>query len=65
MRSNVITIVMRYWVDYNGKFVAEYKTLRGCLNYIKREGLQNDFDNTLNIVDVKGNMYNTITGIKL
>lgn len=54
-----------YYVDYNGKYIAEYKTLRGALNFIQRKDLRNDADNSLYLVDNNGNMYNPNNGIKL
>lgn len=48
---------MFYFVDYNGKFIAVYKSLRACRNFINRKGLRDDLDNVLRVVDEKGNMY--------
>lgn len=56
---------MVYFVEYNGKYVADRKTLRGALSYISRKGLQDDFDNTLRLVDQNGYMYNPINGARL
>ena len=50
------------FIDYNGKYIAQYKRMRAALNYINRKGLQDDMDNTLRLVDDKGNEYNPITG---
>ena len=50
------------FIDYNGKYIAQYKRMRAALNYINRKGLQDDLDNTLRLVDDKGNEYNPITG---
>lgn len=50
------------FVDYNGKFIAQYKRMNAALNYINRKGLQDDLDNTLRLVDEKGNEYSPITG---
>lgn len=55
----------RFWVEYYGKYVADYKSVRACLNFIDRKGLQNDYDNTLQIVDSNGDVYNWINGNKL
>ena len=55
----------RFWVEYNGKYVADYKSVKACLNLIRRKGLKDDFDNTLRIVDNNGDMYNVINGNKL
>ena len=54
-----------FYVEYNGNFVANYKSVKACLNFIERKKLQDDFDNTLRIVDNNGNMYNTINGNKI
>lgn len=50
------------FVDYNGKFIAQYRRMSAALTYIERKGLQDDLDNTLRLVDDKGNEYNPITG---
>lgn len=55
----------RFWVEYNCKFIASYKSVKACLNFINRKGLQDDYHNTLSIVDNNGDMYNTINGNKL
>lgn len=55
----------RFFVDYNCKFIAMYKSVRACLNFINRKGLHDDFDNTLRIVDNNGDMYSTINGYKI
>lgn len=54
-----------YYVEYNGAFIASYKTLKGALNYIDRKGLQDDCDNTLRVFDRYGEQYNPINGNKL
>lgn len=54
--------IRAYFVEYNGQYVGIYKTLRGALNLISRKGYKNDYDNTVRLVDDKGNMYNTING---
>ena len=56
---------MYYFVDYNAKFVAMYKSVRACLNYIERKGLRNDSDNVLMIFDKNGNEYNTVNGTEI
>lgn len=48
---------MKYFVEYNGKYIAEYKTLKGANNYIERRGLKNDDDNLLLIICDNGDMY--------
>lgn len=55
----------RFWVEYNGKYVADYKSVPACLKFIERKKLQDDFDNALRIVDNNGDMYNTISGTKI
>jgi hypothetical protein len=50
------------FVEYNGKFLAQYKRMSAALDYINRKDLQDDLDNTLRLVDDKGNEYNPITG---
>ena len=54
-----------YFVDYNGKFIARYKSVKACLNFINRKGLTDDYNNSLSIVDDNGDMYDTITGLKI
>jgi len=51
-----------FFVEYNGKFVATYKSVRACLNFISRKGYTNDLDNTVRVVDTHGNLYNLMTG---
>lgn len=50
------------FIDYNGKYIAQYKRMSAALDYIGRKGLQDDLDNTLRLVDDNGNEYNPITG---
>lgn len=54
-----------FFVEYNGKFVAMYKSVRACLNFISRKGYTNDLDNTVRVVDSNGNMYDTNSGNQL
>ena len=56
---------MRFWVGYNGEYLASFKTVRGCLGFIRRKNLVNDYRNYLCIVDSDGNGYNLVTGEKL
>lgn len=56
---------MYYFVEYNAKFVAMYKSVRACLNYIERKGLRNDSDNVLMIFDKDGNEYNPVNGTEI
>ena len=51
-----------YFVEYNCKFVAMYKSVMACLNFISRKGYTNDTDNTVRIFDKSGNEYDTISG---
>lgn len=51
-----------YWVYLNGKYIADYRTLRGCLNYIERRKLEYNYDNDLGIIDNEGNEYHPYTG---
>lgn len=56
---------MTYFIDYNGKFIKSYKTIKACINYINKKNLQDDLDNTLRIVDEKGDEYHITLGYKL
>ena len=56
---------MWYFVEYNAEFIAQYKSIRACLNFIERKGLQNDADNRLRIWDKEGNQYNWVNGRKV
>ena len=51
-----------YFVEYNAKFIAMYKTVKACLNFIDRKGLKSDYDNELRIFDKNGNEYNPTNG---
>lgn len=51
-----------YFVEYNGKIMGIYKTLLGALKLIKRKGWQDDFDNSLWLVDNNGDSYNPLNG---
>jgi len=51
-----------YFVEYNCKFVAMYKSVKACLNFISRKGYTNDLDNMVRIFDKSGNEYDTISG---
>lgn len=53
---------MKYFVSYNAKFMAEYKSVKACLNFINRKGYKNDENNLLYIVDEEGNEYDVVTG---
>lgn len=54
--------IKKYWVYLNGKYIADYRTLRGCLNYIERRKLEYNYDNDLGIIDNEGNEYHPYTG---
>lgn len=51
-----------FFVEYNAKFVAMYKSMKACLNFISRKGYVNDLDNLVRIFDKDGNEYNPING---
>ena len=51
-----------YWVYLNGEYIADYKTLRGCLDFIERRKLEYNYDNDLGIIDNEGNEYHPYTG---
>jgi hypothetical protein len=52
----------KYWVYLNGKYIADYRTLRGCLDFIERRKLEYNYDNDLGIIDNEGNEYHPYTG---
>jgi hypothetical protein len=52
----------KFFVEYNAKYIAEYKSIRACLNFIKRKGLHDDCDNCLCIWDNRGVAYNSVNG---
>ena len=54
--------IKKYWVYLNGKYIADYKTLKGCLNYIEIRNLEYNYDNDLGIIDNEGNEYHPYTG---
>lgn len=53
-----------YFVYYNGVYLAQYKRLQSCINFIARKRLSNDINNDLHIVDSNGDTYNIYTGVK-
>lgn len=62
---------MSYFVSYNGKYIAERKSLKMALKFIESKGLKDDEDNLLYIVapDGKyiqpdGEMMGTISSLK-
>lgn len=46
---------MTYFVEYNAKYIAMYKTLKAAKNFIARKGLKDDECNILHIWDSEGN----------
>ena len=54
---------MKYFVKYNGQYMAMYKSVKACLNLVNRKGWKNDEDNMLNIIDENGDEYDTVTGV--
>lgn len=53
---------MKYFVSYNAKYMAEYKSVKACLDFINCKGYKNDEDNLLYIVDEEGEEYDVVTG---
>ena len=51
-----------FYVEYNACYIAMYKSIRACLNFIKRRGLRNDEDNLLRIWDNTGAIYDPVNG---
>jgi hypothetical protein len=51
-----------FFVEYNCKFMAMYKSVKACLKFISRKGYVNDLDNTVRIFYKDGNEYHPITG---
>lgn len=54
-----------FWVWVNGAYVARYKSVKACVNYIERNGLANDYENEVGIYDAIGNSYNVLHGYKM
>lgn len=54
-----------FFVEYNAKFIAMYKSIRACLAFIQRKQLRDDENNMLRIYDNDGCPYDTITGKEL
>ena len=52
----------RFYVEYNCKFIAMYKSVRACLNFINRKNLYSDDLNLCRIFDNEGNEYDIYTG---
>ena len=59
---NQKTNIMKYFVEYNCKFIAMYKSVKSCISFINKKGLKDDDDNMLRIYDEEGNTYCPITG---
>lgn len=55
---------MKYFIEYNAKYIAEFKTLKGCINYIQRKNLKDDENNSLSIVDENGVYIENINELK-
>lgn len=56
---------MWYFVCYNGEFVAQYKRVKSCVDFIDRKGWVEDWLTQIEIVDSKGELYNIYTGVKI
>ena len=56
---------MTYYVDYNSKFIASYRSIKACLSFIKREGLRDNYENSLMIIDSNGDTYHPVTGMSI
>ena len=54
--------IKKYCVYLNDKCIADFRTLRGCLNFIERRKLEANYDNDLSIIDNEGNEYHPYTG---
>lgn len=50
---------MKYFIEYNAKFIAERKSIKACVALIIKKGLKNDDENLLYIVDELGNYYDS------
>ena len=55
----------RFFVEYNAKIMGVYKSLTCALNLIRRKGWQDDFDNSLWLVDNNGDSYHPLNGNKM
>lgn len=45
---------MTFFVEYNAKYIASYKSLKAAQNFIDRKCLKNDDANVLRIWDSEG-----------
>ena len=52
---NLIHIIMTFFVEYNAKYIASYKSLKAAQNFIARKGLKDDEWNLLRILNSEGN----------
>ena len=53
----------KFFIWYNGKYIADFCYLSGAIKYIKRKDLKSDLDNSLSLVDWKGNSYHPFNGM--
>lgn len=51
-----------FYVEYNACYIAMYKSIKACLNFIKRRRLRDDEDNLLRIWDNTGAIYDPVNG---
>lgn len=47
---------MTYFVEYNARYIASYKSLKAAENFIARKGLKSDENNVLTVWDSEGNV---------
>lgn len=52
----------RFFVWYDGKYIADYYYLRPALDYIRRNCLRSDDNHSLSLVDLEGTHYNPHNG---
>lgn len=55
----------KYFVEYNCKFIAMYKSVKACQNFINRKNLYSDDFNMCRIFDNEGCEFNIYTGQKI
>lgn len=48
---------MNYFICYNGKYIAQRKSLKSAVDFIDAKGISDDEFNELYIVDQRGNCY--------
>lgn len=51
--------MQKFYVEYNCRLMAIYKTLRAALNFVQRKGYRNDELNMVRIFDNLGEHYDT------